>query len=688
MRNLSLSLIVLLLTFRLAAQPGSTADTIDKQVLDEVIVSAYAANRSLQEIPAAVNIISPQQLNRFGNTSLLPAINATPGVRMEERSPGSYRLSVRGSALRSPFGVRNVKVYYNGIPFTDPGGFTYFNQLGFYNVQSLEIIKGPGSSMYGAGTGGVMLIESMKPDWKPGIRAGYTGGSFGLNNLHTELNIGRQGFKNTIRYQHIGSNGYREHTNMQRDVLSWDALVYSPGKNLLSAHVLYSNLYYQTPGALTKTMYDTAPRAARPAAGMFPGAVQAKAAVYGQTFLSGITNQYDFSEGFSNTTSLYGVYTLLNNPTVQNYGSSSEPHFGGRTMFRGYTSQGASGFEWFLGGELQQGFSFTKTYKNLNGNPDTLLLDDEVNNRQYFVFAQLSWLWRKWVVTAGASLNKQRFVFARLNNYPYREYSRDFDNQLAPRAAALYQLNRAVSFYINIAKGFSPPTTAELLPSGLNLNAALQAEYGWNYEMGSRGGFGNSRFTYDISVFRFDLNHAIVVRRDAGGGNFFTNAGGTMQAGLESRLAYNVVRNNTTFLRSVNLWASYSYYHFRYNEFIQDGNDFSGNPLPGVAPHTVTTGIDINAGKFYANITYNYTDAIPLNDASLAVADAYHLLGARAGYRRSFKRKYSFDLFAGGDNLLDTKYSLGNDINGFGGRYYNAAPGINFYVGILLGYNR
>ena len=101
-------------------------------------------NRKLIDVPATISVISKAQFNRYNNISLLPALNTTPGVRMEERSPGSYRLNIRGSSLRSPFGVRNVKVYYNNIPYTDPGGNTFFNQLGFYNVNSMEIIKGPG----------------------------------------------------------------------------------------------------------------------------------------------------------------------------------------------------------------------------------------------------------------------------------------------------------------------------------------------------------------------------------------------------------------------------------------------------------------------------------------------------------------------------------------------------------------
>src|SRR5678815_1496519 len=78
---------------------------------------------------------------------------------MDERSPGSYRLSIRGNLLRSPFGVRNVKIYWNGIPFTDANGNTYLNQIDFNNIGRMEIIKGPGGSMYGAGTGGVVLLS-------------------------------------------------------------------------------------------------------------------------------------------------------------------------------------------------------------------------------------------------------------------------------------------------------------------------------------------------------------------------------------------------------------------------------------------------------------------------------------------------------------------------------------------------
>ena len=146
---------------------GQTTDTSaillpedSSDMLDEVVVRGFESNRRLIEVAAPISVINRSQLTRYNNISLLPALNTAPGVRMEERSPGSYRLNIRGSSLRSPFGVRNVKVYYNNIPYTDPGGNTFFNQLGLYNVASVEILKGPASSLYGAGTGGVILLNS------------------------------------------------------------------------------------------------------------------------------------------------------------------------------------------------------------------------------------------------------------------------------------------------------------------------------------------------------------------------------------------------------------------------------------------------------------------------------------------------------------------------------------------------
>jgi len=109
----------------------------------------------------SIAILSTGDLQRINiGGSLVSSINTVAGARMEERSPGSYRLSLRGSLLRSPFGVRNVKIYWNDIPLTDASGNTYLNLLDASVLQSIEVLKGPSASLYGANTGGVLLLHS------------------------------------------------------------------------------------------------------------------------------------------------------------------------------------------------------------------------------------------------------------------------------------------------------------------------------------------------------------------------------------------------------------------------------------------------------------------------------------------------------------------------------------------------
>src|SRR5256714_7696242 len=302
--------------------------------LSEIVVKAYEQNKQLKQVSTAINYISQSQLQRFNNTNILPALNSTAGVRMEERSPGSYRMNIRGSTLRSPFGVRNVKIYWDEVPFTDAGGNTYLNQLSYYDFNSIEVIKGPGGSLYGAGTGGVILIHSQSAIWQKGFDANALGGSYGLLNANLQLRETSSKWQNILNYSHQSSDGYRDHTAMRREVLNWQMKIVAGKKEELRFSALYGDLYYQTPGALTKAEYDNNAKAARPKAGALPSADSAKAAIYQKTYLGGITNIYRFSNHFQNTTVYYGAFTDLTNPTFRNYERRKEPQWGARTIFK------------------------------------------------------------------------------------------------------------------------------------------------------------------------------------------------------------------------------------------------------------------------------------------------------------------------------------------------------------------
>lgn len=660
--------------FILSAQ---ATDTIKEKTLQEVIVKAYEQNRKLKDIPAAVNYVGPTTLERFGPSSIVQAINSTPGIRMEERSPGSYRMNIRGSSLRSPFGVRNVKIYFNDIPITDPGGTTYLNQLGYYNINSIEIIKGPGSSLYGAGTGGVMLIESLREKEEPSFQAEYSAGSYNMQNMYASAITTSSKSTNRISFQHQESDGYRAHSAMRRDVFSWNGQYNIGENNLLKTTFLYGNLFYETPGALTQAEYDVNPKAARPGSGAFPGSEGAQAAIMQKQFIAGASYTQKLFSNLQNKTVFYGMFTDFRNPTIQNYGHNSEPHFGGRTVFKFTDSMRRSTLNIDFGAELQQGFPTVSIYKNVGGKADSLRTFDEIINRQGLVFAQASIDNKDWTITASTSLNLLQVNFERFSPASSGKQKRNFNNELAPRFSILKKF-RQVNVYTSVARGFSPPTTAELIPTGGAANLDLNAENGTNYDLGIKGTIAK-RLTIDVNAFIFSLDNAIVQRRTAGGGDYYINSGRTDQHGIETSINYPLLQS-TPFMQRSNFWFSHTWHNFHYRSFKQQNTDFSGNRMPAEAPHTISTGFDFLARNgLLGTVNYYFSDKIALNDANTAYANAYHLVGLKLGYQTMIGEKIQIRIIAGADNLLDQKYSLGNDANGFGGRYFNAAIGRNYY---------
>lgn len=652
------------------------------KVLQEITIRAYEADRPLLQVPASVGLVLKEDLERFNNTALVSAANTLPGVRMEERSPGSYRFSIRGSSLRAPFGVRNVKVYWNDLPLTDAGGNTYLNQLDANTIQQMEIIKGPGSSLYGAGTGGVLLLISPQPIKETSLTGSFLSGSYGLRNYQLAFNSGTENSSHYVGYQHQQADGYRDQTRMVRDQLTSTFRFSLSDKEELETAIFYSDLYYQTPGGLTLAEYNANPRQARPAAGIFPGAVDVNAHIAQRSFYTGVSHLYHFKKNLHNRTGVFGNFVQFSNSAIRNYEHRAEQNFGARTVTDFTFDINTWKFRLLGGGEYLNGFSPIKTYQNLQGTTGALQSDDELRTHQYSVFGQTEITKNNWLITAGLSVNWVDYKFQRLSTVPVVLQNTDFKRELTPRVAVLRKINSAFSTHASISWGFSPPTLGEVRPSNTVFNRDLQSERGIQLEVGARGYFGKRKFFVDAALYHFALNETIVVRRDDDGADYFINAGATNQNGLELLLNWQPV---VTGFSAFKVWSGITLNDYTFKEYTKDNTTFNGNEVTGVPGRVLTGGVDFEIKKhFYTHLTANYTAALPLDDANTTFADSYTLLGCKVGYRFNAGKKLPLDFFAGADNLLDEKYSLGNDLNAAGSRFYNAAAGRNYFVGLLI----
>ena len=653
-------------------------------MLEEAVVQAFERNGKLIHTPASITLLNKEALERYGNTSFVPAINAIPGVKMDERSPGSYRLSIRGNLLRSAFGVRNVKFYWNGIPFTDASGNTYLNEVSFNNIDQIEVIKGPSGSMYGSGTGGVVLLSSpVTKAHQQYFLLQPSLGSYGLYSLHTSYNKANSKYNSSLSFTHLQSGGYRDHTKMRRDVANYRSVFFIRPRQQLSVNVFYSDLFYQTPGGLTQIEMNRDPRQSRPAAGIFKSAAAQQAAVYLKTIYAGVSHAYHFNNNLSNTTGIYASYTHFKNPAIRNYERKTEKGIGIRNVFKMICHS----FTSVIGGEYQYGFNNTATYGNKLGIKDTLQYHDKISSRHFNLFLQTDFTLKKLLVTGGVSYNNFQYKFLRVSDIGSGKLGSGFRPQVVPRIAASITLNKIGNVYAAVSKGYSPPSIDEVHASDGKFNNALAAETGINYEAGIK--FNRAKkLSGDVTYYIFHLQNTIVSRRDTSGAEYYVNAGKTNQRGLEVAVNYIPLNNESRFIRQIKIWGSYTNISARFADYQQGNVKYNGNKLPGTPPNVVVAGIDVHTAlRVSGNFTYTYTDAIPLNDANKFFASHYNLLSVKAVYKNKGGKQLRYEIFAVMERSFNNPYSLGNDLNAAGSRFYNPSPPENYTVGAKFQFN-
>jgi iron complex outermembrane recepter protein len=671
-----------------STSPSSTRrDTVR---LDEVVVRAYESNRPLLQTAAAVGLLSQRDLtNRFAMPTPVAALNTLPGVRADERSPGSYRLAIRGSQLRSPFGVRNVKIYWNELPLTDAGGSTPLNALDIRALGRAEVIKGPAGSLYGANTGGAVLFSGMNvTSGQSSVELSGLAGSYNLEGAGVTYQSGTDNGSLSLSYHGLLGGGYRDHSFLRRDNVQLTGQFRASERRTISVVGLYSDLEYQTPGGLTEAQYRANPRQSRPATRTTAGSAEQQAGIFQKLGYLGVSHRYEFSRRVQNTTGVYASVTDFRNPFITNYERRAEQGLGGRTVTRWQIAERGIPTVLTLGGEFQKQFTISRNYGNRKGQIDTLQTDDELRAVQWMGFVQLeSTLPNRFILTAGLSTNEVRYWFTRFSRRPANVQASWFDPVWLPRLALLKQLTETISAYGSISTGYSAPTLAEIRPSDLVFNTSLKPERGTNYELGLRGSLLENRFQFDLAAYRFGLRQTIVRRSADNGAETFANSGRTNQQGLEALLSYQIVEQGLR-IRPVGLrvWNALTLTNFRYQDYRQLTTDFSNNRIPGTAPVTNVSGLDLTTRMgLYGFLTYQFLNPFPLNDANTAKADPTRIATATLGFRRIW-RHFTLDLYATGDNLLDQQYSLGYDLNAALSRFYNASARRNVVGGFRAGF--
>lgn len=659
--------------------------------LEPMEIIAHFNKQSIFDLTASAQVISAEDIESQQTTTLLPVFNSVPGIRMEQRSPGSYRLAMRGSLIRSPFGVRNIKIYLDEFPLTDAGGNSYLNLIVPASIASIHVLKGPDGSLYGANSGGVIRIQPKGFDvFQNQGSLLLSAGSFGLQ--QEQLSIQRSvsnDYSFSFDQSFNRSDGYRDHSALHKKTYQTAHKWNYSQHNELRLLALYTDLHYQTPGGLTAAQSQENPRMSRPATAFTPSAEEQQAGIYNKTFFAGIAHEARINDKLIHSISLFGSDTDFENPFITNYEFRKEKNAGVRTYIS-YQDKINEHIHWQMqwGFEGQKGWNNIENFDNNRGTPAALQAKDDLDNTRASLFYRaMMKFYHRWTVEASLGLNHAEISYQSHDSgvaNPPGDIS--FGRIWMPRLATSYRLSDHIALRASVAKGYSPPTLAEVRSSDNTINTELDAETGINYEVGVRWETANRRFMSDISLYHYTMDDGIIRQLRDNGAEFFVNAGEIKQQGLEASIWANLIPfNNDGLIQTLSFHSAVAYNHYRFGHYQVNNNDYTGNKVTAVPDWVWTNTLSFTFPRQLGlNISHNYTAKMPLNDGNSVFSDKFHLLQLKGTWDWRLSSSLQLQLFLGVDNVLNEQYSLGNDINAFGQRYFNPAATRNYYAGVKL----
>ena len=139
--------------------------------------------------------IDRSQFDNRPAVTVADVLRESPGISVKQgNGPRDIGISIRGSNARNGFGIRNLVIFDDGFPVTQPDGLSRSDLIDPRAYGAIDVIRGPSSALYGNyATGGALNFRTRPGGTIDGVEYGVDGGSFGyLNNYLTCGQEGRQ----------------------------------------------------------------------------------------------------------------------------------------------------------------------------------------------------------------------------------------------------------------------------------------------------------------------------------------------------------------------------------------------------------------------------------------------------------------------------------------------------------------
>ncbi|HCT9459776.1 TPA: TonB-dependent receptor [Klebsiella pneumoniae] len=694
-----------ILSVRHAALPALLLPLIAAaQAADEQTMVVTAAPTTVSELdtPAAVSVVNGDEMRQAApRVNLSESLGAVPGLQVQNRQnyAQDLQLSIRGFGSRSIYGVRGLRIYVDGIPATMPDGQGQTSNIDIGSVDTIEVLRGPFSALYGNSSGGVINVTSQTGTQPPTVEASSYYGSFGTWHYGMKATgaVGDGSHAGDVDYtvstNRFTTHGYRDHSGARKNLANARLGVRINDVSKLTLLLNSVDIKANDAGGLTADEWRDNPRQS-PRGDQYNTRKNTRQTQAGLRYERQLSAQDDLSvmmyAGERETTQFQSI------PRAPQLKPS---HAGGvidlTRHYQGIDTRLTHRGELLVPVTLTAGLDYEnmserrKGYENfvmVNGAPQYGEQGALRRNERNLMWNVDPYLQTQWQLTDKLSLDagvRYSSVWFDSNDYYITPGNGDDSGDASyhkwlPAGSLKYALTDAWNVYLSAGRGFETPTINELSYRSDNqsgLNFGLKPSTNDTVEIGSKTRIGNGLFT--AALFQTNTDNEIVVDSSSGGRTSYKNAGKTRRQGMELGL-------DQQFGESWRLKAAWTWLDATYRTNVCDDASCNGNRIPGIARNMgyASFGYQPEQG-WYAGSDIRYMSDIMANDENTAKAPSWTVVGLTTGYKWSYGRM-DMDLFGRIDNLFDREYVGSVIVNESNGRYYEPAPGRNYGIGLNL----
>ena len=689
----------------LAMVQAANAQQTEIPSLPSVTVGSTLTPSTLEQTPASITVVDGERArDRQWQVNLSEALPGVPGLLLQNRQnyAQDFQLSIRGRGARSTFGVRGVQIFVDGIPSTMPDGQGQISNIDLSSAESIEVLRGPYSALYGNSAGGVLNVYTERGEGAPRVQSTFALGSNGQKRLGLKAQGESRGIGYVVSTSRYETDGWRAQSAADKHLLNAriDTQAGEDGHlTLVANHVVVDAL---DPGGLTPSAWAADPRA------VAQNPLDYNARKNTRQTQVGLTYERKINAANSLRMMVYAgereIVQFQSTPAASQQAATSaggvidlKRSYGGTDLRWAHNTELASrpfsvvaGLAANIVEENRRGYNnFSNGVLGVEG---ALRRHERNTLTNVDPYAQLSWTFAPdWTAQAGLRWSNVRLKSRDRYIVPGNgdDSGRTSFHRWLPIVSLQHRVSDSANVYASMGSGFETPTFNEIsyrpaaLPGlnfGLRPASSVSAEVGWKqrYTVGEV-----VRGEWTVALFQTRTRNEIVVADNTGGRSSYQNAGRTKRQGLE-------LGNRMWIGQQLQLNAAFTWLDATLSQGFCDakgGNCVpAGKRIAGTARTQTYLSLDWKPTNHWrASIDWRHIGSVAANDSNSVLAPSYGVFGISAGYTARFGG-WKIDTFARVDNLANKKYVGSVIVNDGNGRFYESAPGRQWMLGLNAAY--